>query len=436
MSSFLTSDPPHPSTDMGLSAKPTSTVYLPMAVDIIHHGHINIIRVARELGTLTVGLLTDQAIARYKRVPLSTFEERKRVIENIVGVDRVIAQETDDYLPAIEALRPDFFVHGDDWKTGIQAEKRARVITTMAQWGGTVVEPPYTRGISTSQLIQRITETGIIPERRVSRLKRALGARDCVRVLDAPLSLMVQAASTSALPAGERIREFDGYWLSAFSFAGLLGSNTLQNQDFSAYQAAVDSVLSATIQPLLLELTPATNPEINAEYSKNFERLGGSGVVIPNVDVNISSAFFAPIRAAVHSDDFLILARSPLPNHEATITELISEMHRLEPAGVNGVLFTIPCGASIVDFQNLIQRIRAISKTILCGAILTPSSSLSADALESAGAQFLLYEGHLITNLFQTSTIIAERILRDMSPLDGDLASTYNKLLTQFLNCT
>lgn len=420
---------------MDPALKPTSTVYLPMAVDIIHHGHINIIRVARELGTLTVGLLTDQAIARYKRVPLSTFEERKRVIENIVGVDRVIAQDTDDYLPAIEALRPHFFVHGDDWKTGIQAEKRARVIATMAQWGGIVVEPPYTRGISTSQLIQHVTEEGIVPERRVSRLKRALSARECVRMLDAPLGLMVQAASPVALPTGERIREFDGYWLSHFSFSGLRGSNAIHNQDFSSYQAAVDSVLSTTIQPMLLELPPTTNPTINTEYSKSFERLGGSGVVISCAGENLS-ARLAPIRTAVHSDDFLILARSPLPLHEAAVTELISEIHQLKQAGVNGVLFTIPSAASEKDFQNLIQRIREISKTILCGAILTPSSTLSADSLEEAGAQFLLFEGHLIANLYHTSKITAERILRDTSPQDGGVASTYDQLLTRFLKST
>ena len=101
-------------------SKKEKIVYLPMAVDLIHHGHINIINEGKKLGKVVVGLLTDKAIANYKRVPLSSYEQRKKVIENIVGVHAVMPQETDDYIPTIKKLKPDFFVHGDDWKAGVQ----------------------------------------------------------------------------------------------------------------------------------------------------------------------------------------------------------------------------------------------------------------------------------------------------------------------------
>src|SRR4051794_37862957 len=111
-------------------------VYVGMSADLLHHGHLNILRVARELGDVTVGLLTDRAIASYKRLPLLSWSERKAIVENIKGVTSVIAQETLDYVPNLKLLRPDFVVHGNDWVTGPQKETRQRVIDVLATWGG------------------------------------------------------------------------------------------------------------------------------------------------------------------------------------------------------------------------------------------------------------------------------------------------------------
>ena len=114
-------------------------VYVGMSADIIHPGHLNILSEARKLGEVTVGLLTDKAIASYKRLPALSFEQRKVIVENIKGVSNVLAQDTLDYIPNLIKLKPDYVVHGDDWKTGIQRETRQRVIDTLSQWGGKLV---------------------------------------------------------------------------------------------------------------------------------------------------------------------------------------------------------------------------------------------------------------------------------------------------------
>ena len=111
-------------------------VYVGMSADLVHPGHLNIIKRAASLGAVTVGLLTDEAIASYKRVPMMTFDQRKEVIENIKGVDYVVPQSTLDYVPNLERLRPDIVVHGDDWKSGVQSKTRESVITCLSQWGG------------------------------------------------------------------------------------------------------------------------------------------------------------------------------------------------------------------------------------------------------------------------------------------------------------
>ena len=130
-------------------------VYVAMAADIIHLGHINIVETAASLGPLVIGLLTDEAIRSYKRQPIITWAQRRKVISTIKGVSVVIPQTTHDYVPNLETLRPAYVVHGSDWKTGRQSEVRQRVLETLSKWGGELVEPEYTGGISTTEIIEK-----------------------------------------------------------------------------------------------------------------------------------------------------------------------------------------------------------------------------------------------------------------------------------------
>ena len=120
--------------------KSMKKVYVGMSADLIHTGHLNIIREARKLGKVTVGLLTDAAIASYKRLPYLSFEQRKEIVENLVGVSKVVPQETLDYIPNLMKLKPDYVVHGDDWKAGVQAKVRQKVIDTLAKWNGQLLD--------------------------------------------------------------------------------------------------------------------------------------------------------------------------------------------------------------------------------------------------------------------------------------------------------
>ena len=133
-------------------------VYLPMAVDILHPGHINIIKEAVKYGKVIVGLFSDEAIKSYKRVPYMNYEMRKIIIENVKGVDEVICQEIKDYSPNLIKLKPKYMVHGTDWREGPLANVRQKAIDLMASWGGEVIEPEYTKGVSSSQLIKTIKE--------------------------------------------------------------------------------------------------------------------------------------------------------------------------------------------------------------------------------------------------------------------------------------
>ena len=147
----------HSSVEME-NRHPKDLAYAAMCADLIHPGHLNIIRIAREHGSVIIGLLTDEAIASYKAPPVLPFAQRKLIVENLKGVSAVIPQESLDYTQNLRRLRPTVVVHGDDWRAGPQTLIRAQVINLLGEWGGTLIEPPYSSGMSSTGIRQRIAQ--------------------------------------------------------------------------------------------------------------------------------------------------------------------------------------------------------------------------------------------------------------------------------------
>ena len=154
-------------------------VYIGMAADLIHPGHINVIKKGSELGDVIVGLLSDEAIASYKRIPYMKFEDRKKVIESIAYVKEVVRQDTLDYTTNILKYKPEYVLHGDDWKKGVQSEVRKKVIETLSSYGGELIEIPYTVGISSTAIQKDIKRNGITPENRRKSLSDLLEVNQC-----------------------------------------------------------------------------------------------------------------------------------------------------------------------------------------------------------------------------------------------------------------
>ena len=169
--------------------KNNKKVYVGLSADILHAGHINILKIANQYGEVIVGLLTDEAIASYKKIPYLDFEKRKVVVENIKYVSKVIPQYTLDYVENLNLIKPNFVVHGDDWKKGLQKKTRERVIKTLKKWSGKLIEPKYTKNISSTKIKNKISDLSLSPENRISRLKRLLDSKDIVRVLESHNSL-------------------------------------------------------------------------------------------------------------------------------------------------------------------------------------------------------------------------------------------------------
>ena len=192
-------------------------VYVAMSADLVHPGHLNIINRATELGEVTVGLLTDAAIASYKRLPYMNFEQRKAVVESLKGVEKVVAQTTLDYVPNLRKYQPDYVVHGDDWREGVQREVRQAVIDVLGEWGGELVEVPYTPGISSTDLNRALKEIGTTPDLRRNKLRRLLDAKPLVRLMEAHNGLTGLIVETVGVDGANGRREFDGMWASSLT---------------------------------------------------------------------------------------------------------------------------------------------------------------------------------------------------------------------------
>ena len=259
-------------------------VYVGMSADLIHPGHLNIIRIAASYGEVTVGVLTDAAIASYKRLPYLKFESRKEIVEQLKGVATVVAQETLDYEPNLLKLKPDYVVHGDDWKTGVQAATRARVLAVLAQWDGQLIEPSYTTGISSSDIRGSLREIGVTPEIRRSQLRRLLHAKPLSRFIEAHNGLTGLIAETV-----ETVREvdgksapvfFDGMWLSSLTDSTAKGKPDIECVDLTSRSQTLNEILEVTTKPIIFDGDTGGKKEHLTYTVRTLERLGVSAIII------------------------------------------------------------------------------------------------------------------------------------------------------------
>lgn len=302
-------------------------VYVGMSADLVHPGHLNILNEAAKHGEVIVGLLTDAAIASYKRIPFMEFEQRKMVIENIKAVSRVVPQTTLDYVPNLQEIKPDFVVHGDDWKEGVQSETRQKVIDALAEWGGKLIEVPYTQGISSTQLNKALREVGTTPELRLKSLRRMLQVKPLLRFLDIHNALSGLIIETTKVETPNGIREFDGMWGSSLTDSSAKGKPDIEAVDVSARMTTLNEVLEVTTKPIIYDADTGGQTEHFEFTVRTLERLGVSAAIIedktglkknslfgtdvPQTQDSIEN-FCHKIRSgkkAQATDDFMIIAR-------------------------------------------------------------------------------------------------------------------------------
>lgn len=402
--------------------------YVAMSADIVHPGHLNVIAEARRLGEVTVGLLTDKAIASYKRLPYMDFAQRKIVLENVVGVSQVVAQETLDYVPNLRVLRPDYVVHGDDWQTGVQKETRQRVIDTLAEWGGELVELPYTPGISSSQVKGAMASVGTTPEIRRRRLRRLLSSKPYVRVMEAHNGLTGLIVETAQVIEEGRVKEFDAMWLSSLTGSTVKGKPDIEMVDLTARLSLLNDVLEVTTKPVIIDADTGGIAEHFVYMVRTLERLGVSAAIIEDkIGLKENSLFGTDVKQrqddiesfchklkagkkAQVDENFMIIARIESLILKAGQQDALERAHAYVEAGADGIMIH----SKETDPTEILQfaaEYRRFDNRVPLVVVPTTYCEITEKELAAAGAQIIIYANHLLRSAYPAMVATAQEIL-------------------------
>ena len=403
-------------------------VYVGMSADIIHPGHLNVIRRAAELGKVTVGVLTDAAVASYKRLPYMTYEQRKEVVASLKGVDRVVPQEQLDYVPNLLKYRPDYVVHGDDWREGVQKYVRQAVIDTLATWGGELVEVPYTRGISSTQLNHALKRIGTTPDIRRNKLRRLLDAKPIVRLLEAHNGLTGLIVENIGIDTEKGRREFDGIWASSLTESTAKGKPDIEAVDVSARVSTLNDLIEVTTKPIVYDADTGGRQEHFQYTVRTLERLGVSAAIIEDktglkknsllgndvVQYQASIEDFASkIRAgkkAQVTNDFMIIARIESLILEKGLEDALKRARAYIDAGADGIL--IHSRAKTPDeIYAFCSEYKHFPRKVPLFVVPTTYNAVTEDELVEAGVDVVIYANHLIRAAYPAMVKTAKSIL-------------------------
>ena len=255
-------------------------VYLAFSADFLHNGHIKILKKASSYGKVIVGVLTDDAINSFKKIPLLNFEQRKLIFENLKLVDKVVAQKTLDYRPNLRKIKPEFVIHGDDWKNGVLKKTRSQVINELKKWSGKLIELKYTKNISSSEIKDQIYQIYKNKNNRTSFLRRLINIKDIVRIVETHSPLASILAEKKKIISKNEIKEFDGFWSSSLADSLLKGKPDNQSLELSKRISGIDDIMDVTSKPLIIDADNGGRIEHISFLVKTLERIGVSAMII------------------------------------------------------------------------------------------------------------------------------------------------------------
>ncbi len=408
----------------------TKRVYVGMSADLIHPGHLNIIKEASKLGDVIVGVLTDKAIASYKRLPTLKFDQRKLIIESIKGVTEVVAQNELDYYINLRQIKPDFVVHGDDWKVGIQRRVRQRVIDTLAEWGGKLHEVPYTKGISSSKLNQAVKEIGTTPNIRLEKLRRLIDSKPIVRVMEAHNGLTGLIVEHTNVKIDGAVKEFDAMWLSSLTDSTAKGKPDIEAVDVTSRLHSLNDILEITTKPIIYDGDTGGISEHFIFTVRTLERLGVSAIIIEDktglkknslfgTDVSQTQDtienFCNKIKAGKQAQvtkDFMIVARVESLILKQGMDDAVTRAKAYIEAGADGIMIHSKEkeGDEIMEFcQHFSQFEDQVP------LIVVPSSynHVYEEELIKAGANVVIYANQLLRAAYPAMVNVAKSILEN-----------------------
>ena len=399
-------------------------VYVGMCADIIHAGHLNIIKEAQKLGNVVVGVLTDEAVASYKRIPTQNFESRKMIMENIKGVEKVVPQRSLSYKSNLMNLRPDFVVHGDDWLVGKQQKIRKEVLNILKEWGGTIIDVPYTSAISSTILNEKIRNIGVTPDQRRRKLNLLINNKEITRVIETHNGL----TGIIAEKIQSNGREFDAMWLSSLTHSASKGKPDIQYVDITLMSQTIGEIFDVSTKPMIVDADNGGLVEHFKLMVKTLERLGVSAVIIEDKTGLKKNSLFgtdasqqqdsienfadkiAEGKKVQVSKEFMIISRIESLILRQGVQDALQRANAYVVAGADAIM--IHSKEDTPDeIKDFISKFRKKDSHTPIVVVPTTYDSITENELKRMGVGVVIYANHFLRSAYPAMRATAKSIL-------------------------
>lgn len=406
------------------------TVYMCFSTDMIHSGHIAIIKKAQHLGKLMIGVLSDEVVASYKRFPLLPFEERKSMFENITGVYKVVEQNTLSYKRNLETYHPTYVVHGDDWGTGVQKPIRDEVVSVLASYGGRLVEYPYSKDEKYAALEKRARAELSTPDVRRARLKKELAMKGLITAMETHSGLTGLIVEETIINEDGGARQFDAMWISSLCDSTAKGKPDIELVDMSSRFRTIDDVCEVTTKPIIFDGDTGGITEHFVYTVRTLERMGVSMVIIEDktglkknslfgtevaqtqANADEFAAKIAAGKKAQRTKDFMICARCEGLILEKGMDDTLKRAFTYVNDGGADAIMIHSRRKDPSEIFEFVDKFRAQDASTPIVVVPTSFNAVTEEEFKARGVNVVIYANQLTRTGFPAMQSAAKMILQ------------------------
>ena len=405
------------------------TVYTCFCTDVIHDGHLNIIEKAKEHGRVVVGALTDEALIKYNRFPTASLEERIKLYKELEGVDEVVVQNDFMYNDVIASIKPDYVIHGDNWKNGPESAIREHVAELLKEYGGEVIDVPYTYNEKVKKIDMQLREKLAMPEYRRKRLRQLIKMTPIVKTMEAHSGLTGLIVEKTVVEHDGKLEQFDAMWISSLCDSTAKGKPDIELVDMTSRFRTIDDIMEVTTKPIIFDGDTGGLTEHFVYTVRSLERMGVSAVIIEDkkglkknslfgtevkqtqATIEEMSAKIAAGKRAQLTDDFMIIARIESLILEQGMEDALARAKAFVAAGADGIMIHSrkKDPAEILEFCD---KFRSFNKETPLVVVPSSFNTVYEDELVAHGVNIVIYANQLTRAAFPAMKSTAEDILR------------------------
>ena len=413
-------------------------VYVGIIADLVHAGHIKILKEAAKYGEITVGLLTLKACGELNDIPYLDYNKRKEVLENLSMIKNIIPQDSASYKDNLLKIQPDFVIHGDDWQFGYQKKYRTEVLELLRQWNGKLIEVPYSHDINEIKVKENIKKLGITSTARQSRLKKLLKAKKVLKILEVhnALSGLIVENASEVLEDGE-IVTFDGMWSSSLTDSTSKGKPDIEAVDTTARLTTISEIFEVTTKPLIYDADTGGKPEHFEFTVKTLERVGVSAVIIEDkTGLKKNSLFGTEVEQTQDTienfcykiksgkkvqitDDFMIIARIESLILDKGMEDALKRAFAYIDAGADGIMIHSR-KKDPTEIINFIKGFREKDKNTPIVVVPTSFNTVTIDEFSEMGVNVVIYANHMLRAAYPGMMKVAKSILKHKRSLEAE----------------